>query len=190
VFYDSPINTDTRVGRQLAALAESDNRRGIVLVTVTVAQADGGRKYHETFAIRQWHGRDGSRNLSVSVHGSADWQNGVKPITCLHLNLLSRQAFEGRDERGHRPLIRYAAHAALQYAWTGEVPQPGNGTVEAVEAARCGRCGAQLTDRESIERGLGPECYGKRTGSASIRSLDRQMQLVESDAVEVTAGSR
>lgn len=30
---------------------------------------------------------------------------------------------------------------------------------------RCGKCGRELTDPVSIERGLGPECFGKATGS-------------------------
>jgi hypothetical protein len=183
--YDQPINTDTRVGRMLDALAVSDNRKGMVLVTVTVRAADGGRRYHEAFAIKQWAGRDGSRNLSVSIHNSGDWAGGIKPITCLHLNLMSREVFPARDERGAAPLVRYAAGVALRYAWTGSVPTPANGTVEAMEAAKCGRCGATLVDPESVERGLGPECAGKATGSRTIRS--RQMALDTPDAEVVNA---
>lgn len=33
------------------------------------------------------------------------------------------------------------------------------------ESSECGRCGRELTDPVSIERGIGPECYGKLTGS-------------------------
>lgn len=36
---------------------------------------------------------------------------------------------------------------------------------EFVEESHCGRCGRELTDPVSIERGIGPECYGKLTGS-------------------------
>jgi hypothetical protein len=177
--FEQPINVDTRVGRMLDALAVSDNRRGMVLVTVTVKAADGGRRYHEAFAIKQWAGRDGTRNLSVSIHNSGDWASGIKPITVMHLNLLTREMFPGRDERGAAPLIRYAANAALRFAWTGTLPTPANGSVEAVEAAKCGRCGATLVDPESIARGLGPECASKPTGSRTIRSRERQMQLAE-----------
>jgi hypothetical protein len=33
------------------------------------------------------------------------------------------------------------------------------------ESSECGRCGKKLTDPVSIERGIGPECWGKVTGS-------------------------
>jgi hypothetical protein len=36
---------------------------------------------------------------------------------------------------------------------------------ETVVATRCSRCARKLTDPVSVERGLGPECYGLPTGS-------------------------
>lgn len=36
---------------------------------------------------------------------------------------------------------------------------------EVAEESRCGVCGRELTDPVSIGRGIGPECYGKLTGS-------------------------
>jgi hypothetical protein len=93
------------------------------------------------------------------------------------MNLMPREVVPARDERGQAPLIRYAAGVALRYAWTGTVPNPENGSVEAVEAAKCGRCGAKLVDPESIARGLGPECAGKATGSTTIRARERQMRI-------------
>jgi len=36
-------------------------------------------------------------------------------------------------------------------------------------ASRCGRCGRELTDPESIARGIGPECIGILTGSRHER---------------------
>lgn len=172
--YDSPINLHTRVGRMLDALASSDNRRARVVVTVTVRNAEGGRRYHEAFAIRQWTAADGDRILSVSVHKSGDYHAGEAPITCLHLNLRTREVHAGSDPRGQAPLIRYAAKAALRYAWTGVLPTPANGSVEAAEAARCGRCGRMLYDWASIQLGVGPECRGGRTGSRTIRSIATQ----------------
>ena len=42
-------------------------------------------------------------------------------------------------------------------------------TAEMTPEDVCIRCGRPLTDPESIERGYGPECYGLRTGSVSVR---------------------
>jgi hypothetical protein len=36
------------------------------------------------------------------------------------------------------------------------------------EASRCGRCHRTLTDPVSIDRGIGPECYGRDTGSRHV----------------------
>lgn len=55
----------------------------------------------------------------------------------------------------------YCAKALLAFL-AGEPTAPG---LEIMEESRCGRCGRQLTDPVSIERGIGPECYGAHTGS-------------------------
>lgn len=36
---------------------------------------------------------------------------------------------------------------------------------EVMEENRCGVCGRELTDPVSIQRGIGPECFGRSTGS-------------------------
>jgi hypothetical protein len=59
------------------------------------------------------------------------------------------------------PARVWAAKAVLLAA-CGEVPHR---QAEITVADRCGRCGRQLTDPVSIERGIGPECYGRETGS-------------------------
>lgn len=40
------------------------------------------------------------------------------------------------------------------------------------EESRCGKCGRALTDPVSIERGIGPECYGKETQSQHQNKQD------------------
>lgn len=45
---------------------------------------------------------------------------------------------------------------------------------------RCGRCGALLTDPESIERGIGPECFGMITASHhQVKRNQRKERLPE-----------
>jgi hypothetical protein len=61
----------------------------------------------------------------------------------------------------------WAAVAALRYACKGTE----HAQAEYAEADRCGRCGRELTDPESIARGVGPECYGQLTGSAHERRI-------------------
>jgi Family of unknown function (DUF6011) len=163
-------NLETRVGRMLAGVIESDTKGAKVVVTVSLFNADE-RRYHQPFQLRCWDGREG-RMLTVSVHGSGDWNAGIKPISVLHLDLVTGRQFFAKDERNSEPLLRYAAQAALQYAATGATPEPKNGRVEAEEWVLCGRCGRELTHPDSIALGIGPECRGKdNTGSTILAKL-------------------
>lgn len=45
---------------------------------------------------------------------------------------------------------------------SGDTP---SNMAEYTEAERCGRCFIELTDPVSIERGIGPDCFGHATGS-------------------------
>jgi hypothetical protein len=42
---------------------------------------------------------------------------------------------------------------------------------EVFAMAHCRRCGRELTDPESIERGFGPDCYGEATGSVAVAAV-------------------
>jgi len=153
------INTDTRVGRQLDALIQSSNKRGKVIVTVDLASAS--QRYHQTFVISTWQGRDGTPMLSVDVKGA--WPR----VKVLHMNLLTQRVGVARQSESDALLV-YAARTALGFAITSETPAPSNGTVNCHEEAVCGHCGADLTDPVSIERGIGPTCAGKGTGTKTI----------------------
>lgn len=52
------------------------------------------------------------------------------------------------------------------------------GALTVVEADRCGVCGRELTDPESIDRGIGPDCFGKLTGSKHETKKPAQQRLV------------
>lgn len=159
-------NTSTRVGRMMEGLLASDNENGKVLVTVEITRDGNVTAFQDTFQLRRWRGRRGDDILFVSLPDTADWtaEPPVKPVTPLSVNL---RTWETRQER-HDPrvddLVRYAAHAALRFAFDGKAPQPKNGTVKIVEQAVCGRCGLPLKDAESIRRGIGPDCEEKMTG--------------------------
>lgn len=64
-------------------------------------------------------------------------------------------------DRNADPARVYCAKALLAYV-AGKPTAP---SLEIKEEDRCGKCGRQLTDPVSIERGIGPECYGAETGS-------------------------
>lgn len=63
----------------------------------------------------------------------------------------------GKDADGARV---WTAERVIAYALAGQDLQS-----EVFLASQCSYCGKQLTDPESIERGIGPECYGKHTKS-------------------------
>ena len=50
----------------------------------------------------------------------------------------------------------------LQFICDNHIPE----TCEFFPSGNCGRCGRLLTTPESIERGIGPECWAKETGEA------------------------
>jgi hypothetical protein len=65
-------------------------------------------------------------------------------------------------DRNADPARVYCAKMLLAYV-AGR-PTPPSLVIQ--EENRCGKCGRELTDPVSIERGIGPECYGQATGSS------------------------
>jgi hypothetical protein len=162
------INTEHRAGRMLDALAASENTRAKVLLTTDLRDANGGSRLHQTFAVKAWRGRTGPM-LTVEVAGSGSWSEGTRATKMFHVDVAGGRIVEAKGASTDR-LLRYAAEAALAYAWLGEagMPTPANGSVNVVESDNCGRCGRTLTDPESIARGIGPECANKATGTRTI----------------------
>lgn len=164
------VQTDHRAGRMLEALIGSSNKGAKVVLTVDLASGEGSR-YHQTFSVRTWTTRDTNQQmLSVEVTGSGSYESGIRPIKMYHVNLDNLRVSRANDPRNADALLRYAADAALAYAWLGEagLPVPGNGTVTVMEESTCGHCGKALTDPVSIERGVGPTCLAKATGTHTI----------------------
>ena len=113
----------------------------------------------------------------------------MKPITPISINLASGELTEDTKDKRVTPLLRWMARAVLDYARTGKLPNPSNGTVTIAESSICGSCGRPLTDDTSIELGIGPECerqlYGKTTPrSKAARSAGCGLLLICGDPCE------
>lgn len=156
--------TDHRAGRMMTGLLGSTDKRAKVILTVDLV---GASRYHQTFFVKKWTGRDGTDMLSVEVKGSWPRQR------VLHVNTITGTTSPARESAGDALLV-YAAKAALGFAYTGTVPTAGNGTITVTEESVCGICGMELTDPVSIERGIGPQCYGKQTGTKTITGRNRK----------------
>lgn len=59
---------------------------------------------------------------------------------------------------------RAALDWTLRNTKSGDLPEQ----LEVWHEGKCCRCGRKLTDPVSVERGIGPECYGKMTKSKVI----------------------
>lgn len=165
------IQTEHRAGRMLEALVATENKRAKLTLTTEVRDANGAKRMHQTFEIRGWQGRAG-KMLTVSVAGTGSYHEGIQPIKVMHLDLATCKILDARDPRNADRLLRYAAEAAVAFAWLGEagLPTPTNGSVVVTEASNCIYCGRELTDPVSQKRGSGEDCYGKATGTKTIRS--------------------
>lgn len=162
-----PTTTATRGGGTQMPAPSNGRRAGRMLngggidATVTLASGD-----HVTLLIstraprgRGWAngapGDEGART-NIKVLGSrVGWVNVVDGVWTVTLRT--------RNEN-----VRQAVHALFEYAATGDTA----GGERVQEASRCGRCRRTLTDPVSIDRGIGPECWGRCTGShhAEVRS--------------------
>lgn len=164
------VQTEHRAGKQLAALIETDEKRAKLTLTTEVKDAAGAQRMHQTFVVKGWRGRDGGKMLTVEVAGTGSYAEGIWPDKVMHLDLAALKARYLKASTD--PLLRYAAEAAVAFAWLGEagLPKPKNGTVVVTEASNCVYCGIELTDPESKIRGSGRQCYGKATGTKTIRS--------------------
>lgn len=165
-------NTAKRPGRMLAALIASDNPKGRMELTVRVTPNDPAKAaLHRAFSIKKWVAKDDPAvaRLFVALPDTADWGMGIKPVTPISVDLATGEVKTNTHDARVTPQLIYAAEQALHYARTGDVGHPKNGTVEVKESLRCGHCGIKLKDPVSIDRGIGPKCYGKATGSQAIK---------------------
>lgn len=146
----------SRAGRMLGA--------GGVEATVTL---DDGR--HVTLSIRTrarvgrgWtnaNPTDEGARTTIKVHGNrVGWINVTDAAGGHEWQLTLRT---------RRPEYVTAVNAVLAYAAGLALP---TGAKRVQEASRCGRCFRTLTDPVSIDRGIGPECLGRVTGSRHVNA--------------------
>jgi hypothetical protein len=74
------------------------------------------------------------------------------------------------EQPGADPARVYCAKQLVVFAEGRELPSG----LRAQEEERCGKCGRALTDPVSIDRGIGPECYGQMTGSKHETKAQRE----------------
>jgi hypothetical protein len=143
-------DTGTRAGRMLTA--------GRLTATVT-SERTGQHVTIELVAKRKLDGWKGAplaeaTHVFITVPSPEGWGDKVGTY-----NPGSQRLYEAD---GADPARVFAALQVMAYA-SG---QPTHPQARVLEASRCGRCGRELTDPVSIERGIGPECYGATTGSS------------------------
>lgn len=142
-------SSGTRAGRMLLA--------GGIEATVTLANGE-----HVTVKVRTrkrsgrgWAngapGEEGARTTIKVLDQRVGWVNLDGGTWTLTLRTRSAE-------------YRQAILAVFEYAATGKTA----GHERVQEATRCGRCFQQLTDPVSIDRGIGPECFGRDTGSQHV----------------------
>jgi hypothetical protein len=149
-------NQDTLQGRMLAGLlAAESNRNARMLLTV---ELQGARHYQQTYRAKAWTAKDGTRMLTLDLN-DGDWAQGTYATKVLHVNTAAGTALPAKGMGDD--LLVYAARAAVQWAFTGTAPQPGNGSVAVTAAQLCGCCGRELTHPVSKDLGIGPECAKK-----------------------------
>jgi hypothetical protein len=158
----------TRAGRMLlaggieATVTLPDERHVTINIRTRARSGRGWRNASPT--------EDGART-NISVLGSkVGWINVVDGRW--HVTLRTRN--EG---------IRNAVFALFNYAGSGL------SDLRVQEASRCGRCMRTLTDPVSIDRGIGPECYGRETGSRHA-ALDAALATAGTTSQELAAEAR
>lgn len=84
------------------------------------------------------------------------------------------------------PAWEYAVKQTLYAAVTGVLDTDLH---EIREANYCGKCGKELTDPVSIERGIGPTCYGDTTGSVHYRKAPESDFQTQAKATAAVLGN-
>ncbi len=158
------LDTNTRAGRMLAAGR----------LTLTFRSPTGT---HLTVTAKCRAPKDGQSRWASCPEaeakiiifevpsGGATWNDRIGKMTA--------RGFTA--EPGADPTRLWCVRQLLRYA----AGQPMPDGLEVREEDLCGCCGRALTDPVSIDRGIGPDCYGRKTGSKhETRKQGPQQRLV------------
>jgi len=150
------VNENTRPGRMLAQgrltvtfLSPSGTHLTVTAKARKAPESEGARWTRSNLA-------EASVVFFEVPNASGGWNDRIAKFT---------RARGFVPQPGADPARIWAAKQLVRYA-RGEVLPAG---LVAYEECSCGRCGRALTDPVSIERGIGPECYGLITGSQHER---------------------
>lgn len=115
-----------------------------------------------TYKVRAPEERKGNVSHFVSLLNGSDNEGSY-----IYLGLVRNGNGGYRYEHGKKARVGADAASAKAFAWfwgnvVGRRELPAS--VELWHAGTCGRCGRTLTVPESIERGIGPECWNKMGG--------------------------
>lgn len=131
---------------------------------VTVRSLASGRHVTLSFAAKKREdGRWASRATRAGRVGMAD-------AACVFIDDHAGEAVARFDPRSGEFSAKTEETAPLWTArrllhWVGQGADNLTDLAEVFVALECAMCGKRLSDPESIERGIGPECYGLRTRS-------------------------
>ena len=136
-------------------LATADAAREFMLAgNATVTLVSRRTEAHFTFKLKA---SDDGQVTFVSLLRGADNQSDYS-----YLGIIAN----GRFLHGKKSKIGQDAPSARAFAWAWArlVEDVMPAELEIWHEGACGRCGRPLTVPESIERGIGPECWSKMGG--------------------------
>lgn len=146
---DSAMRDPERMARQLAA--------GHLTVTITNTTKGHHRtlrfkptKRGDAWDGRAWFVKDGEVYVGMAI---VDRDSGLLELR------------RTRGSTTDRAALYAAGLVVAMLDRKVAVDEVRGHSYQLVAASTCGRCNRELTDPESIERGIGPECYGKQTAS-------------------------
>lgn len=169
--FPSPFSPDlsTRAGRMMAAgrvkVTVTGKETGNHITVLLKCIADNRNRQYDAESMKNWIECDlgPCTHLFAEVPNESGWNDKI--------GTFYPKTGKWYDADNADPKRVTAAKMVAQWL-TGDKQRENLFTFQ--EAAECGApgCGRELTDPESIARGIGPVCYGKLTGSSHQKKGD------------------